>query len=178
MQEFIPALVTFLSAAVIVVHIALVAGLLSYLLLNKNPLRYFSPSFEKNLIPVAFFVTLGMSALALFFEYAGGFEPCMLCWWQRIFMFPQVILLGIAWFRRDSNIVLYSLALSVIGLLVGMYNYSLLFVPSLAPCVAAGVSCTKIYFLEFGYITFPMWGITGFLLLIALMLAEKYKRAV
>lgn len=175
MEAFTPSLITLISSAVVLLQVLLVVGLLAYLFLNKNPLDFFPESLRENLIPAAFIVTLAMAAMTLYFEYVAGFEPCMLCWWQRVCMFPQLILFGVAWFKKDASVVLYSLVLSGIGLLIGLYNYALLFVPSLAPCSAAGVSCTKIYFLEFGYVTFPMWAITGFLLLIVLMVLERSK---
>lgn len=177
MESLIPQLVTLVSGGVVVLQALLVAGLLYYLFANKSPLVFLPSSLSGSLPFVAFCVTLGMAALTLFFEYVGGFEPCVLCWWQRVCMFPQILLLAIAlWKKEAERIIDYCLGLSVIGLLIGIYNYSLLYMPSLAPCSAAGVSCAKVHFVEFGYITFPMWAITGFALLICLMLLERSRR--
>jgi disulfide bond formation protein DsbB len=124
---------------------------------------------------VTLLVTVGMAMLTLFFEYVAGFEPCMLCWWQRVFMFPQIILLGLAlWKKEADRIIDYCLALSFLGFLVGVYNYALLYMPSLAPCSATGVSCAKVHFVSFGFVTFPLWAITGFVLVISLLLLQKH----
>ena len=38
----------------------------------------------------------GVSAMgSLFFSYIMGFAPCVLCWYQRIFLFPLVIILTV-----------------------------------------------------------------------------------
>lgn len=53
------------------------------------------------------------------------FNPCYLCWWQRIFMYPFVILLGIATFRHDHKFKVYALPLSIIGGSISLYHYLL-----------------------------------------------------
>ena len=115
----------------------------------------------------AFFATVG----PLVFTYAYYFEPCTLCWYQRIFMFPLVVILFLAMRRRDYRIKPYVYALSVIGLCVGAYHYLLqrFSLPSvLGGCDAVGFSktCTEYYFIEFGYITIPIMAMTAFVLVI------------
>ncbi len=177
MEDVLPTLITLISGGVVVLQSLLVVGLLYYLFTNGNPLHFLPESVRTRLMPIALMATLGMAALTLFFEYGAGFEPCMLCWWQRVFMFPQIVLLGIALFKKEVDMIVeYCLALSVIGFLVGVYNYVLLFMPSLAPCTVTGVSCAKVHFVEFGYVTFPMWAITGFALLISIYLLQKYSK--
>lgn len=177
MEAFMPTLITLISGGVVVLQALLVAGLLYYLFTNKSPLHLLPQFIRGNLMPAALVATLGMAVLTLFFEYVAGFEPCVLCWWQRIFMFPQIVLLSMALWKKEADRMLdYCLALSGIGLLFGIYNYALLYMPSLAPCSATGVSCAKVHFIEFGYVTFPMWAITGFALLICVFLLQKYSR--
>lgn len=173
MTESIPTLVVLVSAGVVLLQVLLIAALLAYLFTSKNPITFLPRSVRAHLIPIAFVVTLGMAALTLYFEYAFGYLPCELCWWQRVFLFPQIILFGLASYKRDRSIIDYSLVLSGIGFLIGVFNYALLYAPSLAPCPAVGVSCAKVYFLVFGYVTFPLWAVTGFAFLIALMLMER-----
>ncbi len=177
MELLIPQLVTLVSGGVVVLQALLIAGILFYLFTNKSPLHFLPTAVANHLMLVALFVTIGMAVLTLFFEYVAGFEPCMLCWWQRVCMFPQIVLLSLAlWKKEAERLIDYCLALSGIGLLIGIYNYVLLYMPSLAPCSATGVSCAKVHFVEFGYVTFPMWAITGFVLLICLLLLAKYKQ--
>lgn len=60
---------------------------------------------------VALVATLG----SLYYSEVRLFLPCELCWYQRIFMYPQAVLLGIALWRQDFSVWPYSLALSLIG---------------------------------------------------------------
>ena len=73
----------------------------------------------------AFALTVGGSALTLFYSEILGFAPCGLCWLQRVFLYPQVVLLGLALYKKDKNIVDYSIALSVAGGIVALYQHYL-----------------------------------------------------
>jgi len=91
-------------------------------------------------------------------------------------MYPQAILLGIAWLKKDQGIVLYSLALSSLGALIASYNYLLQI--GLAPsigCSAVGysINCSQRFVMQFGYITIPMMALTAFLLIISFMIVFK-----
>src|SRR3989338_190832 len=70
---------------------------------------------------VALFATLG----SLFYSEIAHYTPCLLCWYQRIFKYPQVFLLGLGLVKRDKNIADYSLLLSVIGGILAAYHYLL-----------------------------------------------------
>lgn len=113
------------------------------------------------------------SALTLVYSDILGFEPCPLCWWQRIFLYPQVILLGMALWRESylRTAVDFSIVMSVIGAGIAVYHHLLQMMPAgTLPCPATGPSCAQITFLEFGYITYPMMALALFGLLIVLML--------
>lgn len=88
---------------------------------------------------VATTATLG----ALFIGEVMGMTPCVLCWYQRIFMFPIAIILGIACFTDDRRGAVYSLALALGGLAMASYHTLLvagLIPKAWVPC-SAGVSC-------------------------------------
>lgn len=130
--------------------------------------------FEQWGVHIAFAASLLASAVSLFYSNVIGYPPCDLCWWQRIFMYPQTIILGMSLWSRDAQATLYALIFSTIGLLIGVYNHILQMYPSGGlPCPAQGVSCSQIFYLEFGYITFPMLSITFFAFLIVLMLIVR-----
>ena len=65
---------------------------------------------------VALFATLG----SLYFSEVRGFVPCVLCWFQRIMMYPLVVVLGVAAFRGDLGGRGYALPLAVIGWVVAL----------------------------------------------------------
>lgn len=119
---------------------------------------------------VATIATMG----SLFFSEVAHFEPCKLCWIQRIFMYPLVLILGIATWRNDRGIADYVLPLSVVGAGFAGYHYALQVNPNLlAPCSVVGysVSCAERFVTSFGYITIPMMSLTAFLM-ITLFLAS------
>jgi disulfide bond formation protein DsbB len=123
---------------------------------------------------VALIATCG----SLFFSEIAQWTPCKDCWLQRIFMYPEVVLLAIALWKKDRNIAPYILVLSLIGMIIAIDHYADQFYAALypqpdeagvnillKPCDASGVSCaaTQINF-YFGYITIPMMAMTAFLL--------------
>jgi len=128
--------------------------------------------FTKHALAFSLAVALAATLGSLFYSEIAGYEPCKLCWFQRILMYPQVILLGIAWLKKDNGIVLYGIALSSLGALIAGYQYLLQigFAPSIG-CSAVGysVDCAQRFVMQFGYITIPMMALTAFLLIIGFM---------
>ncbi|MCP4630204.1 MAG: disulfide bond formation protein B, partial [bacterium] len=86
-----------------------------------------------------------VSALgSLFFSEIMEFPPCALCWYQRIFMFPLVLILIAGLFPFDKGIFKYVLPLALVGWGFAFYHYLLYsgFIPeSIQPC-SQGVSCS------------------------------------
>ncbi|WP_046225443.1 disulfide oxidoreductase [Paenibacillus dauci] len=120
---------------------------------------------------LAWIVAIVATGGSLYLSDVLKFDPCKLCWFQRIFMYPQVILLGIAAYRSDRRIVGYVLPLSIIGGLIALYHYAEEHIPALArvtPCTT-GVPCNQAYFELLGFITIPFMAFVAFTL-IALLL--------
>lgn len=117
---------------------------------------------------VAWAATLG----SLFFSEIAGWTPCKLCWFQRIFMYPQAVLLAIALWKRDRNIAFYILILSLIGMVFAAVHYGEQVQLALhpldpdlgKPCDNTGISCARTPIFEFGYITIPMMALTAFVM--------------
>ncbi|MEN9560945.1 MAG: hypothetical protein RIQ56_218 [Candidatus Parcubacteria bacterium] len=112
----------------------------------------------------------------LFYSEVLGFDPCFLCWWQRIFLYPQVVLFGLALRKpiHKASAILFSLWFSAIGILFALYHHVLQVFPAgNLPCSANGPSCAKITFIEFGYVTFPMMAVALFALLIVIGLFSR-----
>ncbi|MDA1335104.1 MAG: disulfide bond formation protein B [bacterium] len=123
---------------------------------------------------LAFFTALLATLLSLYFSEIIGFEPCRLCWYQRIFLFPQVAMLGLAWWYRDMFIRIYSVALSVIGVAIAAYHTVIQHTGhSVLPCSAENILCTQRLVFEYGYITIPVMSLTIFLYLVFFMVASK-----
>lgn len=129
----------------------------------------------------AFVVALAASLGALFVGEVMGQEPCKLCWFQRAFMFPLAIVLGIAAFRSDTGIWRYALPLSIPGLLVAAYH-SLLYAGVIdeawAPCTLNGPSCSGAEMLLFDAVPLPYLATTAFLFITFALIPGRKGRAV
>jgi disulfide bond formation protein DsbB len=108
---------------------------------------------------------------SLFFSEVLGWPPCLLCWYQRILMYPLAVILAIGIFRRDRGVHLYVLPLALGGACVSLYHYLLIrtdwFPPP--PC-SNGIPCTVDYLNVLGFINIPFLALTAFLI-ISLMMA-------
>ena len=180
MSLLVPTINQILSILTIVGQIGIIFLIAVFLLYkNKKSVAALLNFINKNAILIAFIIALASLAGSLFYSEIAGFEPCNLCWYQRIFIYPQVILLGLAFWKKDENIWDYILALSVIGAVIAGYQYLLqLGVAPALPCSAVGysASCSQRFVLQFGYITIPLMAFTAFLLLIILGVIRKLKR--
>ncbi len=110
---------------------------------------------------VALIATLG----SLFFSEILKYPPCVLCWYQRICMYPLILILGVGIIKKDKFITSYALPLSLIGTLFAFYHnllYYNIITEALAPC-STGVSCTTKYLTIFGFITIPILSLLAFL---------------
>ncbi|MBY6270778.1 MAG: disulfide bond formation protein B [Caldibacillus debilis] len=104
---------------------------------------------------------------SLYFSEIRQFEPCELCWYQRILMYPLTVLLGMAVVRKDFRISLYALVLSVIGGSISLYHYLIQKVPFFTEnAISCGrIPCTAQYINWFGFITIPFLALTAFILI-------------
>lgn len=122
------------------------------------------------------YVAFGMALIAtlssLYLSEILHWTPCILCWYQRILMYPLVLIIGIAVIRRDNNWPITTLALASIGWLVALYHSLLQWgiVPSsLAPCTV-GESCLVRHTAWFGFITIPFLSWVAFTVIIVMAL--------
>ena len=109
---------------------------------------------------------------SLFFSYVMEFAPCVLCWYQRIFLFPLVLILAIGLFPFDKKVVKYALPLAIAGWLTAVYHNLLYagFIPkSIQPC-SQGVSCTEEYINLFGLLSIPMLSLLSFSTIVTLLI--------
>lgn len=115
----------------------------------------------------AIIATLG----SLYFSNILDYPPCVLCWYQRIAMFPLVISLVTGILIRDKNTHLFVIPPALIGWAIAFYHcllYYKIIPDTLAPC-STGVSCTTKYVEYFGFVTIPLLAFTAFSIILALM---------
>ncbi len=123
----------------------------------------------------AFVVSLVATGGSLFLSEVMGYIPCDLCWYQRILMYPLVLLLGRAAMKDDWNIAGYVLPLSIMGGLISAWHYAEQKVPGLAdlaPC-KSGIPCNTDYLDWFGVITIPLMALAAFILITVFLIAGK-----
>ena len=130
-------------------------------------------SFYRNFgLYAAWLVAIVATAGSLYFSEVRLFVPCALCWYQRIMMYPLVILLGIASYRQDKGIVRYTLPLTILGGAVSIFHYLEQKVPSFrAPSICrSGVPCSSEYINWLGFITIPFLALIAFTLITILLI--------
>jgi disulfide bond formation protein DsbB len=156
----IVAIQTLVPYLVVVSHVIFAFILLS-LFFRRSWGRPVANFVGKYAIPLAFVAALAALLGSLFYSEVIGYEPCVLCWWQRVFLYPQVLIFGIALWKRDTSPFLYAVPLTVFSALLSTYHsYVYLGGKSLLPCTALGGACSKVYVLEFGYVTIPLMALT------------------
>lgn len=126
---------------------------------------------------------LAVSAIAtagsLFFSEVMNLPPCVLCWYQRIAMYPIALLAAIGIIRNERKLYISALALALPGLVISVYHnllYWKIIPESIAPCTL-GVSCTTKFFEWFGFITIPFLALSAFILITGLAFISLYKDA-
>jgi disulfide bond formation protein DsbB len=123
---------------------------------------------------VSLVATLG----SLFFSEVMRLPPCVLCWYQRIAMYPLVPLTTVALLRRDDGVRPFLWPFVASGLAISIYHnllYYHLLPESITPC-AQGVSCTERQIEWLGFITIPLLALTAFVVA-ALCLVWLYAQA-
>jgi disulfide bond formation protein DsbB len=123
---------------------------------------------------VAIVTTLG----SLYYSEHAGYLPCELCWYQRILMYPLVIVLGVGWLRRDRKVWMTAAPFVVIGAPLSLYHWLVERVPSFAESSSCSIvaPCTTPYFEKLGFVTLAWMCLSSFLLigtLLALSVAAQ-----
>jgi disulfide bond formation protein DsbB len=124
---------------------------------------------------LAWLVALLASAGALFLGEVMGMTPCVLCWYQRIAMFPLAVLLGIGLLEPDARSLRYALPLAWAGWGIALYH-ALLFwgvvSPGLVPC-GQGSSCADVKQVVAGLVPIPLLSMTAFTAILGLLWVAK-----
>lgn len=138
-----------------VAHLEVIQTIKGYLHSYANEAAFF----------IAFFATSG----SLYFSEILQMEPCPFCWYQRIFMYPLAVILGVSIFLRKSARD-FVIPLSMIGAAISIYHIAIQIIgESIATgCGDTGVSCTVVYIDYAGYVTIPVMAFTAFTSIILL----------
>lgn len=161
-------------------HIALasfLAVVIYKVVLKKENLGFTDEAWRfvrKNALLFAFIVAAATTAASLFYSEIADYEACDLCWYQRVFLYPQTVLLGIAFIRDDRKVADYIIPLGMIGGAISIYHYALQRIDGSSSCPVGAVSCAVRYVFDFGYITIPMMSLTAFVVIIVLAHISRF----
>jgi disulfide bond formation protein DsbB len=117
---------------------------------------------------VALLSTLG----ALFIGEVMGQTPCLLCWYQRVFMFPLAIVLGVASYAADQAVWRYALPLAGVGWMIAAYHnllYAGVIPEAIQPC-GVGPSCASADLNLIGVIPIPLLSLGAFTAIAVLLI--------
>ena len=122
---------------------------------------------------IAFFQAWAATLGSLYFSEIMHYKPCLLCWYQRILMYPLAIILGVAILRRDQKVYFYVLPLTIIGATIALYQYLLQMttLSQISPisCSAFG-PCREVQVLFLGFVTIPFLSLAAFVVISMMML--------
>jgi disulfide bond formation protein DsbB len=167
----------FLQVAIVILVIILI-----FFRSRTNPILVFLKDYT---FVLGFFVALGAVSMSLFYSNVIGFPACELCYLQRIFLYPQLIVYGMQLWKSDksTSLVDMSMILAVCGTIVSLYHVYIenggeSSLPCAAPGSASQISCATRYVYEFGYVTIPVMALTLSVFIIVLLLNYKYMKKV
>ena len=129
------------------------------------------------LVFIAWMVASVSTLGALFLGEVMGYTPCVLCWYQRIGMFPLVLILAAGLFPFDRSVVRYALPLALAGWLLAVFHWAVAsgLVPESATPCSQGVPCSVEQISWFGFLTLPLLSVLAFSAIIALLLMTHFK---
>ena len=139
--------------------IAIQIGTIAFVILwiGKSPLL---TKVHRNSHIILAIIFISSAFGSLIYEYGFGYEPCLLCWYQRIAIFGVALLSLTGDFRKNKTLQKQVLLFSLLGLFVAILHNYIDLVPNGIDICGTGPSCLKRYIYEFGYITIPMMSFT------------------
>jgi disulfide bond formation protein DsbB len=177
MENYLGLINKTLSFGTIFLQLTIVFLVFNLIFFNKTENKILS-FFKKFTLPLGFLMALGAFSLSLFYSEIIGYPPCTLCWVQRIFLYPQLILFGLAWYKKENAIIDFSLVFAIFGSVSSLYH---MYVEAggktglaCANPASGEVSCAVRYLYEFNYVTLPLMALTLSLFIITILLNYKY----
>lgn len=165
--------IAFLAFGTLILQLLIVIGLvlliLSFFVKKNSSTAKLVRMIGQKAIVLGLIVASASTLSSLFLSEVAGFTPCLLCWVQRIFMYPLVVILGVSYFLNDLKARISALILSLIGFLYAVYHILVQFFPASFKCSDEVANCALKSFMYYGYITIPVMSATAFLAIILLL---------
>ncbi|MFK8137604.1 MAG: disulfide bond formation protein B [Bdellovibrionales bacterium] len=133
---------------------------------------------NESLYFIAWIIAAVATAGSLFFSEIMQFAPCTMCWYQRIAMYPLVILLLVGSTKEIQSTYRFCMPLVAIGWIIALYHNLLHFgiIPETATPCRLGISCATVYIQLLGFITIPMMSLFAFSGIGGILLFLKRKK--
>jgi disulfide bond formation protein DsbB len=113
---------------------------------------------------------------SLFLSEVMKYPPCTLCWYQRICMYPLMLIFLVGLFPFSRMVIKFSMPLVILGMAISVYHnllYYHILPESASPC-REGISCTTVFIEWFGFITIPLLSFSAFLLILILLVSTRW----
>ena len=120
----------------------------------------------KNPLYLCWVIVLFGCAVSLYYGEILMIDPCRMCWYQRMALFPLAVILGVGCYKNDRSVVRYALPICFFGMIVALLQAIGIHFPHFQIC---GKECAKPIFSLFGWITFPDLSAVGFALIGAML---------
>lgn len=127
---------------------------------------------KSKIIYLSWLIAMLATTGSLYFSNIMELPPCSLCWWQRIGMFPLVLLFAIGFLKKDQKCYHYTTPLVIAGFVVSLYHNLLYygFIEKSITACTSGLSCTSKQIEWFGFVTIPLLSLMAYTLLFSLTL--------
>lgn len=158
---------TFSRFAALLALAALAAGLVALL----RPSSYAGLGFRSG-VGLTALVAAAATGGSLLYSEVYLFEPCRLCWYQRIAMYPLALILAIGWWRNDRHVLRYAVPPAIIGAGISLWHLSNQWILTGTTC-DVGPSCSVRYVTEFGFVTIPFMALSGFIAVVGVLYAVR-----
>jgi disulfide bond formation protein DsbB len=124
-------------------------------------------------LPLAWAIAAVTTAGSLFYSEVAGYPPCTLCWYQRIAMYPLVVVVGVAALRRDRTVWLPTSILAGIGSVIAVWHIVIERNPEIGGVCDPTNPCAILWVQEFGLLTLPTMALIAFSAITALTIAAR-----
>lgn len=123
-------------------------------------------------LAIAAVVAVGATSGSLYFSEIANFNPCEMCWIQRIFMYPLALMLPIAAVRRDRHLIPYAIVVASVGLGFSIYHSQLQLRPDQSTSCDLLNPCSAKWVEALGFATIPVMAGIAFVLILAALAAN------
>ncbi len=156
-----------LGAVAVVVDLILISG---SVLMGREARGALRDIVTPYAVPLATLVAVTAVSGSLYFSEVAHLEPCVLCWYQRIAMYPLVLLLGLAAVRRDPAVRPYGMTLAAVGAAISAYHIAVQRLPGM-PSTSCSITapCSAIQVEVLGFVTIPVLALVAFLTILVLL---------